>query len=220
MLGNRAEQARGAIYSGRWIASCEESAGLEAIGRSGVQLAIWRRALPARLTQWLSRLKRAELPELSMALSVSAGPSLLASFMTSTPDGPMRALLAEDVCSLVRCYAALTGRSFVTVRLECVSDDSCARFHRDASRLRLFTTYRGKGTEFVGPAEGLAAIREQRSYDGVIERMGEHEVAVWKGTGTGEADALVHRSPPMQRSDIARLVLCIDAPVDVRGWTF
>jgi len=220
MTRSRAEQAVDArdAFAKPWLASCDDAIGLEAIGRREVQLAIWRRSLPSHLTQWLNALKRAELPDLSVVLSTSASPALVASFMVSTPGGPMRDLLAEDACALVRSYAALTGCAFVTVRLESVSDDSCSRFHRDASKVRLFTTYRGKGTEFVAPENSSAAIREQRSYRGAIERLAAHEVAVWKGTGAEEGDALVHRSPPMQRADSVRLVLCVDAPVDERGW--
>lgn len=197
-----------------WRACSTDQNYLDAIRRPGIELALWTRSLSPCLSRWLAGLRRAQLPDLTLVAHRSMEPGLLASLMASTPSGPMRDLLAQDVCALAARYAVLTGRAFVTLRLERITDDACKRFHRDASQFRLFTTYRGMGTEYVAPQNADAAVRDQRAYRGPIERLAPESVAIWKGAAAGARGGLVHRSPAMRRSDVARLILCVDAPLN------
>lgn len=82
------------------------------------------------------------------------------------PRGPLRALLAADAASVVRCYLAAlgthalcinccwmttryTGMQRALVKLETVTKTTCSRWHADHVAVRGLVTYVGAGTEFV-----------------------------------------------------------------------
>ena len=100
----------------------------------------------------------------------------------------------------------------VDIRLETIRHDACWKFHRDHVPARLLTTYRGPGTEWVHPRDGAAALSEQKSFRGRIERFPEHSVGLFKGSRGGSRAGIVHRSPPVALSGEVRLFLCLNLP--------
>lgn len=129
--------------------------------------------------------------------------------LAGTPDelkGALRYLppaLAADIDDLVRCFAALTGRASVRLRLEVVEGDACRKFHADYTDVRLVTTYAGPGTDICRtPAE-----------DALVTRIGTGDVALFKGKlFPGEPPVLLHRSPPIEGTGERRVVLVLDTP--------
>jgi len=106
-----------------------------------------------------------------------------------------------------------------------VSDDQCRKFHVDAVRLRLVTTYVGPGTEWVPgeavdrealarlipcPAEANAAIVPVAS---AIHRAEAGHVLVLKGSRHENAagGGAVHRSPPIEHRGALRVALVVTA---------
>ncbi len=126
------------------------------------------------------------------------------------PSGPMRDALSDDIAALVNTFAIITKTDSVDVRLEQIDDDACWRFHRDAVDTRLVSTYRGPTTEWVPPAYSERAIDEQQSYEGPLERLGDHHVAIFKGKSAGPGSGIVHRSPPISGTNQTRLFLCLN----------
>lgn len=194
------------------IAVCDTAAGLSAINAPEAQLVIWRRDLPAALTRGLEDLHPDSLPHTRLLvrpadLRAALAPDLDAAQM---PTGPTRDHLLEDIGGLVTLFARVTERGLVDVRLERLDHDACWKFHRDRVKARLLTTYRGPATEWVHPDFAQRAVRDQKSYDGPLERMGQHDVAIFKGDRAGPDRGIVHRSPPVEGTGRTRLLLVLN----------
>ena len=188
--------------------------GLAAIGEAHVELALWRRALPAALTAWVEALDPDVLPHLRVLVTPGEAPAVLEPILDAggTPAGAMRDLLVQDIADLVAAYAGIARTDLVDLRLERIEHDACWRFHRDCVAARLLTTYRGPATEYVRPRDADRALRDQRDYDGPLERMGTDDVALFKGSCSGNGSGIVHRSPPIEGTGAARLLLCLNTP--------
>ena len=126
------------------------------------------------------------------------------------PPGDMRDLLIGDVGDLVSVFSKISRTDLVDVRLECVSNDACWKFHRDCVEARLLTTYRGPATEWVQPIHAARALREQKRFKGPVEHLRIHDVAVFKGSCAGSGSGIVHRSPPIAGTGQTRLLLCLN----------
>ena len=202
------------LAAGAGIETCEAAEGLGAIARPDVELVIWRRSLPSRLQTWLERLDAALLPDLRLLVR----PEDLVRAMEpplndrGLPKGEMRALLLCDVDDLVSAFARIARTDLVDVRLQSVSGDACWKFHRDCVEARLLTTYRGPATEWVQPRHAEAALNAQKRFKGPIERLGAHDVAIFKGSCAGPGSGIVHRSPPIAGTGRTRLLLCLNKP--------
>lgn len=192
---------------------------LSRVTAPGVELAIWRRRLPASLGRWLADVDPACFPDgriLATPHDLPAAIDLLVE-TSALPAGPERQALADDVFALARSFASILGAEAVDIRLEALAHDACWRFHRDHVSARLVTTYVGPGTEWVHPAEATRAIEQQKDYAGPLERLAAGDVALFRGChpGTpfhGPDQGIVHRSPPIAGSGLTRLFLCLNLP--------
>ncbi len=178
-----------------------------------VGLALWRRSAPAAVAaaldsvaaEGLSRGRLlTELGELDRAVDWLLQNSSLAGTAAET-------YLRADIAGLAARFARLLGTELVDLRLEAVGHDACWKYHRDNTRLRLITTYRGPGTQIVAPEFAACALREQRAYRGPMEELPRFAVALFKGSRADrQEDGIVHRSPPVAGSGQTRLVLCLN----------
>jgi hypothetical protein len=187
------------------------------VGKDAVELVLWQRTLPADLIRWLNELPTSALP--AARLELRAGEVVQALHMAcdarGTPQGPMRDALLADIAGLAGRFSQITGSARVGLRLEVVADNACSRFHRDCVPLRLLTTYRGPGTDWVKPEFSDRALARPDDYPGPVKRLATHEVALFKGCGFPgrmHDSGIVHRSPPILGSGITRLLLCLDVP--------
>ena len=123
----------------------------------------------------------------------------LAAQLAELPD-----TLVADIEALANRFADLTGKSSLRVRLEGVTTNACKKVHADYTDVRLITTYAGPGTDYAPHGDG----------DCCLERVSTGAVALFKGRlfGAGH-DPCLHRSPPIEGSGEARLVLVIDTPM-------
>lgn len=196
------------------IEVCGTENGFAAIKKSSTDLVIWQRELPQRFQVWLDQLDAGHLPDLRILVESrnvrrAIDPLLDACGM---PGCDMRDLLAEDIDDLVRSFAEITRSETVDVRLERISHDACWKFHRDNVEARLLTTYRGPTTEWVQMAYADKALIDQQDYEGPLERLGLHDVALFKGSCAGPNSGVVHRSPPVAGTGQTRLLLCLNQP--------
>jgi len=199
---------------GPGIEICDAAEGLAVINTPGTDLVIWRRPLPACLRAWLDRMEPSRLPDVRVLvqpidLRRAVGPLLDECGM---PPGNMRDLLLGDVDDLVSVFARITRSDLVDVRLQRVANDACWKFHRDCVVARLLTTYLGPGTEWVQPIHAETAMRRQKTYEGPLERLQLHDVAMFKGNCAGPGSGIVHRSPPITGTGQTRLLLCLNTP--------
>ena len=196
------------------VQTCRSVDGLTAIQSSSTELVIWKRWLPPQFRDWLDHIPIEVLPDLRLLikpieLKIALEPLLNQCGMQA---GDMRDLLIADLANLIQVFAGITASARVDLRLERVNDDACWKFHRDSVDARLITTYRGPTTEWVKPSHGERAIREQKEFSGPLERLGAHDVAIFKGTRASTGNGIVHRSPPIAGTGCTRLLLCVNQP--------
>ncbi len=111
--------------------------------------------------------------------------------------------LLSDISQLGSRFMQLMQVDNVHVRLEGVTSNACKKLHADYTDLRLITTYAGPGTDYAPHGDA----------DCCLERLPTGAIGLFKGKlfGPGHTPCL-HRSPPIEGTDAARLVLVIDTP--------
>jgi len=185
---------------------------LTEIFQDGVNLAVWKRLLPAQVEDFA-------------ALAVSLGQSLTDQRVldVNEHEAPLiPGLLGEaadlqgyesfvaDVRWLVSAYTCLLGARRVGLRLRVLQGAMCPRFHVDNVPLRLLTTYVGPGSEWLeeGAIQRAGLHLAPAAVDN-IRSLQAGDVAVLKGEKWvgNEGAGLVHRSPASQER---RLLLSLD----------
>lgn len=196
------------------VAEAAAPEGLDRIHEPGVDLAIWRRRLPPGMGAWLEALPADRLPNGRVLVGLNDLEIAVAFILTESkvPTGIEATAFFEDVVRLARIFSRIVGSPVIDLRLEAIDHDSCWRFHRDAVRLRLLTTYRGPGTEIVSLADAEQALEQQRAYRGPVRALDAHAVALFKGNQTTSGSGVVHRSPSIRGIGITRLLLCLNLP--------
>ena len=191
---------------------CNTRAGLASIKEPDTELVVWQRSLASDLQDWIDSTDTASLPHVRLLIKPEEIRLALEPLLDDCGlrAGDMRDLLVADVTDLVIAFAGITISDYVDVRLERVSHDACWKFHRDSVDTRLVTTYRGPTTEWVRHAHAQQAINQQREFRGPLERLGDGDVAIFKGNRTGQNKGIVHRSPPIAGTGLTRLVLCLN----------
>jgi Protein of unknown function (DUF1826) len=194
------------------IVEGKRAAVLDRISSNDVALAIWTRQLAGSIAAWLDALPSERLPDGQFVATPAEVPNRLAILceLVGLADSPERAFLIADIAALAARFARLSGSLRVDVRLEAVDHDSCWRFHRDHVGLRLNATYRGPGTQWPPLDQASRAARAQRRYRGALNELPRFSVGLFKGVHRAGQLAVLHRSPPVEGSGVARLFLCIN----------
>ena len=181
------------------------------------EIAVWERTLPRQLTQWLNQLAPGQLPRARMTLMPGeAALKIRASCdACGTPAVAEREHLIADIADLVKHFAHLAGCDTVRFRLDAIDHNSCSKWHRDSVALRLITTYRGPGTQWVAATGSVDVLARPNDEAAVARTMQAGDVAVFRGKGASDranGGGIVHRSPPIAGQKLTRLVLVLDLP--------
>ena len=187
--------------------------------RTGINLAVWQRSVPAPILDWV---REASLDDLLFTFRDIdfEGPAacigaLLAAKIRSRTSSEQAAKMAlvGDVADLANVTAKIAHVTSVRTRLEWVMDQPCSYFHVDKVPLRLVCTYLGPGTEWLSDdtASRLTAPSDVPAQI-EINHLAAGDVAVMRGAPYGSAigTALTHRSPPVHSPSDWRLFLAID----------
>nr|WP_295835942.1 DUF1826 domain-containing protein [uncultured Azospirillum sp.] len=194
------------------VAKCRTADALSVIRNPEINLAVWRRPLPAGISAqstWVAA------HGLSCHLATSpdeAADDLLAALPPRRIEGP----LLTDIVGLVRLYADIVGCTAVRLRLDSLSGDGCRFFHVDYVGRRLLCTYRGAGTQWLPDGAVVRSALGRGDNDAVLSDPGRvrslraGDVALLKGEALpgNRGRGLVHRSPPAAVA--SRLLLCLD----------
>jgi len=194
------------------IETCQTADGLARLNEDGTELVIWQRTLPDGFREWIEGVDASNLPHFRLLVAPDDLCRALEPLLDDCglPAGTMRDTLVSDIDGLVRTFAEITDVDEVDIRLESIDHDACWRFHRDTVDARLLTTYRGPATEWVSPTHAEVAIADQLDFEGPLERLGDDDVAIFKGKTAGPETGIVHRSPPIEGTGLTRLLLCLN----------
>jgi len=189
--------------------------GLAAIHRPGCAAAIWERAPLPSFQRWVDGLSADRLPSARVLLQPAAVRRAMYELFQGLrlPDCDERAMLVDDVAALADIFSDLMNAPYLRVRLDVISTNACRKFHIDAVRARLVCTYRGTGTQYGISVDGA----EPRK----VFTVGTSCPILLRGTlwpVTPKSD-LLHRSPPIEGTGEARLVLVIDPISDASSET-
>ena len=186
---------------------------LRRIKCSTVDLALYKRKLSAKLCDVLGKTPLHHFPSGRFLIrSSQVHETIYSLFSESSLDNNTRKELAQDICSLAKCFVEISGTQDIDIRLETVTHDACWKFHRDCVSLRLLTTYKGPGTQIVPDEFTEKALADQRDYGGPFVQLGNDVVALFKGSEHETSNGVLHRSPPISRSGEARYFLCLNLP--------
>ena len=135
---------------------------------------------------------------------------------TSLPQAPAGS--GDDILFLATRFAAISGESKLSVKLQAVGSDACRFLHHDYVARRLVCTYRGPGTEWLPPSREAYVVDRRRGVSAaLLERVPRFGVAIFTGRTSLGAAPILHRSPPVAGTGTVRLVLTIDGLSDDLG---
>ena len=166
--------------------------------------AIWTRAVPEDVQDWLDQLPAETLPSGRIVLTsdqVSDGVADLFAAQGIATTAPLDWLRA-DAERMARTVAQLAGTDLVRLRLEPVFDNACSKLHIDHVMARLICTYRGPGT--VLALDSNSDVAAQTVPTGLPVLL---KGKLWPG---GSLPSLRHRSPAILGSGLSRLVLVLE----------
>ena len=208
-----ASSGSSAVVSGRNPQS------LAAIRWKHVSLAIWSRTVPEPLPHFLDSLPESSLPNDRFIVdSDEAYAAVTACVNEALPhECNERTLFIRDICALVDLFQRTTDSRRMLIRLEAVDNDSCRKFHSDSVGVRLLSTYRGPGTQWLPvnsetrPSPGRRPDSDVRGETRDIRQLPRFAVGMFKGLADpGSGPAAIHRSPPIAGTGTTRLLLAVD----------
>ncbi|MHC8329829.1 DUF1826 domain-containing protein [Pseudomonas sp. LB1P83] len=184
----------------------------------GVNLAVWRRKLPAHIDDFgrlLLSLNEPLAESLVLELSSDEAEPNLQGLASGFSDLEGYAGFIADVSWLVSAFACLLGAKRIGLRVRVLDKAMCPRFHVDHVPVRLITTYSGIGSQWL--KEGVMDRRQlgksevEPTEDSLIEDIASGEVALLKGEKWhgNEGFGLIHRSPQPAPGE-RRLILTLD----------
>ena len=187
---------------------------------ANVQILHWQRPLPAGIDNYLAQMAADGLLRLGYRGELAAGESPT---LAAWPAGAGRQVLEADIALLADLYATLLDCPRVGWRVEVLYKAMCPRFHVDRTGIRLVTTWRGAGTEWLAEADadrsklgaasgGLPDEQSGLMCENKVGRSVTGDVVLLKGSlWQGNAGrGAIHRSPAC-RDTMPRVMLALDA---------
>jgi hypothetical protein len=135
--------------------------------------------------------------------------------------GDVTSWLESDLTSLSTTLFDIAKPHALVVRFCVIDSDQCRKFHVDYLRYRLLATYLGPGTEWVPdeyvdraalsnpPVDPTAANAVIVKDSNEIRRAAAGDVLLMKGARHPHGVGLVHRSPPIEGTGRARVLLTL-----------
>ncbi|MEM0946180.1 MAG: DUF1826 domain-containing protein [Pseudomonadota bacterium] len=189
------------------VCTAREPEGLCAIHGSDCEAVIWHRDPPAGFQPWIDGLWPEQLPVARAVLRPAATGEAIGDIceLSGMPDCAERDWLIGDVDRLAKRFCHMVRAPFVRLRLDAVTTNSCRKFHVDAVTARLICTYRGAGTQY-----GMSAMRGTEPVEVFTAPTGAPMVLKGSLWPMPRKVGLLHRSPPIEGTGEARLVLVLD----------
>ena len=173
-------------------------------GREKAELALWNRTLSQQSADAFVNLDLCDFEDVRLQ---GAGVEVLVTLESKLNSLNWSRLVVEQVVRAIIEASAFWSPHYA-LRLESVDDDACRKFHKDRTDIRLITTYRGAGTQWIDIASSES--------EPLIQGLATFDIGAFLGRRDGRVQRVFHRSPPIQPSDISRLVLVLD--IERPGW--
>ncbi|KXF80691.1 DUF1826 domain-containing protein [Enterovibrio coralii] len=190
------------------------------IYNQNVNIAVWERDLPQRLSDEVTRLLETKP---SFRASVIVEPEKVGGSLAEKLHPEQYPLLLGDIATLVDMFCCLFGLERAGLRITALDGPMCPKFHVDKVPCRLVTTYQNIATEWLrdsaanrkvlgldneGKPQGSVAPQPEASE---IHQLSCGDVALLKGVcwEGNEASGLIHRSPAIS-NEAGRLLLTLD----------
>ncbi|MEM6760095.1 MAG: DUF1826 domain-containing protein [Pseudomonadota bacterium] len=187
--------------------------GLASIKDPVCSAAIWKREPLPRFQRWIDALNPDDLPRARIILRSEMVRDAMTDMAETygLQDCDERTMLIDDIAALAAMFSAIMHSRYVRLRLDVIRTNACRKFHIDAVTARLICTYRGPGTQY-----GNAAARTDPTD---FHHVPQGSPMILRGTDWPSVarPGLVHRSPPIEGTGQARLVLVLDPIADIEA---
>ena len=219
MLNTTDLEVESSLLTNHYAAESDDPNVLTDIYREDINIAIWKRRLPATLSHSIAEFLM-QKPTFKASMTVSPD-SAFASVNESL--GTEMHALSENIANVVDMFCCLFELNRVGLRLAVVDNAMCPKFHVDKVPCRLVTTFQGAGTEWLahgvgnrdklGHGSGGKPDNASGIYNhpNEIQQLHCGDIALLKGERWegNENAGLIHRSPAVT-SHTPRLVLTLD----------
>ena len=192
----------------------------ERILASDVNLFCWRRPEITSISSYLSQLLEKGLPPIQFYTKIQEIDQNIIKARLKWDQNflSLGSLFWNDICQLTKDFLLLARMQSGTIHLKVIDDNSCSKFHTDQYKLRLFTTYYGKGTEWLPEkATNRKALGKTNKLivkdASKIQELTTYDVGVLKGTIPGlinSSKGIVQRSTKIEKKKDKRIILRVD----------
>ena len=185
-----------------------------------VNLFCWKRSIDKQIVDYLEKCVHKGVESISFSTTMEELPANMSRIRTKwDPDHRLDAdAFWIDVYRLVNDFLAFSESASGKVHLKVVGDNACTKFHTDGYRLRLFTTYVGRGTEWL-PEDAVNRTALGTHNKNIfknefrIQRIKTGHVSILKGEAPNQPQSvrgIVHRSPQINDTGEKRIILRVD----------
>jgi len=133
-------------------------------------------------------------------------------------------LVIEDLLNQLDLFARVTQAKEFKFLFATISTNMCRRFHSDLNSLRMLCTYVGASTQWLSDdITNSQLFQRQIKSDEIkidqnlINETGTGNTVILKGALFPNGNAIIHRSPPIEKTGHKRLLLRIDINQSI--WT-
>ena len=193
---------------------------LEVILRNEVNLFCWKRPIDNTISSYLENLIESDLKSIKFHSNIDSVHQKIEeerlSWGQQYDEGAN--LFWEDVSRVTTDFLHFSEDKSGTILLKIIDHNACTKFHTDGYSLRLFTTYYGKGTEWL--PERATNRNGLRKTNGIIvkdkaqiQHMEPIEVGILKGelpNRSTSVKGIVHKSPEIKSRKEKRIILRVD----------
>lgn len=190
------------------------------ISERDMNLFCWRRPIDPIISNYLEQLLENELPVIRFHTQLAYLDKRFSEAKNKWGSEKTEAseLFWQDALQISRDFLEFSKDGSGVVHLKVISDDSCRKFHIDGYSLRLFTTYVGKGTEWL-PEKAVNRLALGKANElivkdpSLVQRMNAFDVGILKGElprRSQRVRGIVHRSPQISKAGEKRIILRVD----------
>ncbi len=177
-----------------------------------VNIVVYQRDIISLVDEVSSLLKQ------DIVFEASGGADVIFNKMTKTVNLDRCPNFLQDISMLLQLFREVTHRDSFRLLIETIQNDMCRKFHTDVNDLRMLCTYSGPGTLWV-TKENIhpKGLRDSRNVHSLpprasdVRQLETGDVAILKGAIYPNVNnAVVHRSPTIEKTGERRLLLRID----------